>query len=121
MPTPVACLLKRPLMTFNFDRNGAMGSSVWLSSISAPDPFAHHRLGLMPFPMKRAAKRLGKRCGAPPATGSSPQTGIDSSQGRAMAVPTPRRTVRRERRGLFDVIEETLSVESRPAGECVLA
>ena len=32
----------------------------------------------------------------PSAAGAEPQTGIDSSQGRAIATPTPRRNVRRE-------------------------
>src|SRR5262245_55438328 len=107
MPTPVACLLKSPLMTLSLFLNGAMGSRVWLNSISDPAPFAHQRLGLIPFPIKRAAKRLGKASGAPPATGPSPHTGIDSSHGSAMATPTPRRTVRREMRGELDTINQS--------------
>src|SRR6185436_4306904 len=104
MPTCVAFLLNRPLTTLSLDLNGASGSSVLLSSISALAPLAHQLLGLMPFPMKRAAKRVGSFSGfvassAPSValdTGSAPQTEIDSNQGRAMATPTPRRTVRRE-------------------------
>ena len=60
MPTPVAFLLKSPEMTFSFARNGSMGSSDLLSSMSLPAPLADQCLGLIPLPMKRAANRCGK-------------------------------------------------------------
>src|SRR5215510_477623 len=93
MPTPVACLLKRPVMKFIFVLNGALGSRLLPNCMSAPAPLAHQCFELMPLPMKRAAKRLGN---GPSAAAGLPQTGMDSSQGRAMATPTPRRKVRRE-------------------------
>src|SRR5258706_4069595 len=96
MPTPVACLLNRPVMKFIFAFNGAIGSRLLPSSIPAPDPFAHQCCELMPLPMNNAAKRLGNGPGVPSFAGAAPQTGIDSSHGRAMATPTPRRNLRRE-------------------------
>src|SRR5438105_777779 len=90
MPTPVACLLNNPDTTFILDRNGAIGSRLLLSSMSEPEPFAHQFLGLTPLPMNSAANRRGAA-----AAGSAPQTGSDSSQGRAIVTPTPRSIVRR--------------------------
>ena len=58
----------------------------------------------MPLPMNKVAKRFGKGPGVPAFAGAAPQTGIDSSQGRDIATPTPRRKARRE-------------VRKRPAGE----
>src|SRR5436305_1207518 len=51
----------------------------------------------MPQAMNKVAKRFGHGIGLPLTTGRSPQTGIDSSQGRDIATPAPRRKVRRER------------------------
>src|SRR5438445_6336664 len=95
MPTPVACLLNRPETTLSRERNGASGSRLLLSSMSAPDPLADQLLGLMPLPMKRAAKRFGGAAGGAPEGASPPQPERDSSQGRAMVTPTPRRRARR--------------------------
>src|SRR5262245_26400277 len=98
MPTPVACLLNRPEMTLSRGRNSDRGSRLLLSSMSEPDPLAHQCLGLMPLPMNRAAKRWGGEEVAD--DDLLPQTGSDSSQGRAMVTPTPVRKVRRV--GVFD-------------------
>src|SRR5262249_23024771 len=95
MPTPVACLLNRPETTFSLVLNGAIGWKLLLNSISAPAPSAHQWFGLMPLPMNRAANRLGNVCEVAVESGSTPHTGIDSSQGRAIATPAPRSTVRR--------------------------
>ena len=61
--------------------------------MSAPDPFAHHCVGLTPLPMNRNASRLGAVAAA---IGSAPHTGIDSSHGSAMTTPVPRRNMRRD-------------------------
>ena len=63
--------------------------------MSAPEPFAHQFFGLMPLPMNRAANRLGVAEGRVPEAVSLPQTGSDSSQGRAIVTPTPFSNVRR--------------------------
>src|SRR5262245_42876530 len=62
-----------------------------------PDPFAHQWSGLIPLPMNRTANRLGNGVGSPAGAASAapPQTGIDSSHGRAIPTPAPRRMVRR--------------------------
>src|SRR5437773_8708327 len=96
MPTPVACLLKRPVTKFILVLSGAIGSRLLPNSMSAPDPFAHQCFELTPLPINNAAKRLGNGPGVSFVTGAAPQTGIDSSQGSAMATPVPRRNVRRE-------------------------
>src|SRR5947209_2729458 len=96
MPTPVAWWLKRPSTTLIFDLRGASGSRHLPSSIAPPEPFAHQWGGLTPQPMYRAANRFGQGSGTSPATVAEPQTGTDSSQGRAMVTPTPRRNVRRD-------------------------
>src|SRR5262245_33738311 len=96
MPTPVAFLLKRPVMKFILAFSGAIGSRLLPSCMSVPAPLAHQWLALMPQPMNKAAKRLGHGAGTPPFGGAEPQTGIDSSHGRAIVTPTPRRNVRRE-------------------------
>src|SRR5262245_20040621 len=97
MPTPVACLLNRPEITFSFVLNGANGSRLLLNSISWPTPLAHQWLGLIPLPMKSAANRLGGLGANSAATGSLLQTGTDSSQGKPIVTPAPRRNMRRER------------------------
>src|SRR5580765_7221394 len=48
----------------------------------------------MPLPINTAANRCGKRRGA--AAESTPHTGRDSSQGKAITTPAPRRKVLRE-------------------------
>src|SRR6266702_1771291 len=83
-------------MTFKRGRSGFNGSRLLLNSMSAPEPFAHQFLGLMPLPMNRAARRWGGVEAGVPEAALVPQTGIDSSQGRAMLTPTPVRKVRRE-------------------------
>src|SRR5579862_8431653 len=95
MPWPVAALLNRPSMTLILCFNGSSGDKVLLSFMSAPEPSALQLFSLMPLPMNMTPKRFGKTVGAV----GSPNTGSDSSQGRATATPAPRRTVRREMRG----------------------
>src|SRR5262245_16775451 len=76
----------------------------------APSPFAHHSRLWKPLPEKRQAKRTG---GSDEAFFgfSSPQTESDSSQGRAIETPRPRRKVRRERSDLGAVM--VISVRHR--------
>jgi hypothetical protein len=62
----------------------------------APEPFAHQWSELMPQAMNRAANRFGHAAGESPVMGAAPQTGTDSSHGRAIVTPTPRRNIRRE-------------------------
>src|SRR5690349_10155086 len=50
----------------------------------------------MPLPMNITAKRLGKGPAAPAVSAAAPQTGIDSSHGRAMVTPAPRRKILRD-------------------------
>src|SRR6266508_2912420 len=95
MPTPVACLLNNPETTFNRGRSEANGWRLLLSCMSAPDPLAPQFFGLMPLPMNSAAKRLGCTAGEVREVASLPPTGIDSSHGRPIVTPTPRRNVRR--------------------------
>src|SRR2546422_3417198 len=83
-------------MKFILVFNGAIGCKLGPNSISAPEFLAHQCRELIPFPMNRAAKRLGNGPGAPPTAGAVPHTGMDSSQGRAIATPTPRRNALRE-------------------------
>src|SRR5579871_1250564 len=97
MPTPVAFLLNRPVRTFSLDLKPARGSRLLLRAMSGPVPLAHQWFGLTPLPMKSVANRLGN-AGTLLVAASLPHTGMDSSQGRAMATPTPRRTVRRSMR-----------------------
>src|SRR5438552_3358486 len=98
MPTPVACLLKSPVMKFIFVFNGSIDCRLLPNSISAPEPLAHQCCELIPLPMNNAAKRFGNGLDAASRAGPAPQTGIDSSHGSAIATPTPRRNVRREAR-----------------------
>src|SRR5690349_20767827 len=81
-----------------------MGSSGWRvlpRTIAAPLPVEVQEGGLMPLPMNTTAKRFGNApapgiaAAAPAAAGASPNTDMDSSHGRAMVTPTPRRKVRR--------------------------
>src|SRR5579884_4504274 len=95
MPTPVAFLLNRPLTTLIFPFNGAIGSRQGPSRMSAPEPLAHHCVGLPPQPMNRAANRFGHGA-VPPADALAPHAGIDSSHGRAIVTPAPRRNIRRD-------------------------
>src|SRR3954467_10331052 len=108
MPTPTAGRLNRPLITFNFVLNGASGSSVLPKDISAPAPFAHQCLLLMPLPMNTAAKRCGYRregtggVSGPAGDGegepvdSRARSGSESKNGSAISTPAPRRERRRE-------------------------
>src|SRR5436305_13503571 len=95
MPTPVACLLNRPEMTFKRDRREASGSRLLLSCMSAPEPFAHQFLGLMPLHMNRAANRCGCHEGEVREADSLPPYGIDSRQGRPIVNTKPVRNVSR--------------------------
>src|SRR5688572_5468164 len=99
MPTPVALLLNSPVTKFILCLSFSMGARLLPSSIWDPEPLADQWSALMPQPMKTAAKRLGGRLAA--AAGTSPQTAVDSSHGRAIATPAPRRKVRRERAARF--------------------
>src|SRR5271166_6444407 len=95
MPTPVACLLNKPEMTFSRGRSEDKGWRLLLNSMSEPEPLADQFLGLMPLPMNKTANRWG---GAEPAARdarSLPHIGMDSSQGRAIVTPRPRSRVRR--------------------------
>src|SRR3954470_12839999 len=95
IPCPVAALLNRPSMTLVFAFSGSNGASDSLNSIVAPDPLAHQRPGLMPVPMKSTAKRRG--CAAVVAAEAElmPKPDSDSSHGKAMVTPAPRRKVLR--------------------------
>src|ERR1700687_2225606 len=95
MTWPVAALLNSPSMTLILCFSGSRGDKVLLSFMSAPEPSALQLFSLMPLPMNMTPKRFGKT--VRPA--GSPNTGSDSSQGRATATPAPRRTARREMRG----------------------
>src|ERR1700719_2714376 len=94
MPWPVAALLNRPSITLILCFSGSSGDSVLLSFMSAPEPSALQLFSLRPLPMNMTPKRFGKTVGAV----GSPNTGSDSSQGRATAAPAPRSTARREMR-----------------------
>ena len=86
-------------MTLSLVRSGASGWRLWLSCISAPAPFAHQWLPLMPLPMNSAAKRFGKAADGSKSGAAgvrAPHTRIDSSQGSAIATPAPRNRVRRD-------------------------
>ena len=48
MPTPVACLLNRPLMTLSLAFSGASGSRLWPSSIVRAGALGPPVVGLMP-------------------------------------------------------------------------
>src|SRR6185503_705741 len=91
MPTRVNAFLNYLFFYLNRPLSGSIGARLRPSSISAPDPLAHHSVGLTPFPMNRIASRLGAA-----AVGSAPQTGSDSSQGSAITTPVPRRKRRRD-------------------------
>src|SRR5262245_58490368 len=95
MPTPVAFLLNSRLTTLILVFSFSSGSRLLPSSMSAPAPLAQKWLPLIPHPMNRAANRLGSGASEPFVTVSAPQTGTDSSHGRAIVTPTPRRKVRR--------------------------
>src|SRR5262245_3220154 len=90
MPMPTDIRLNRPLMTLIFFFNGSSGASVLPNFIASPLPRDHQWFPLMPFPINRTAKRFGNAdadCAGPP------QAGNDSSHGRHIVTPTPRRTV----------------------------
>src|SRR3954470_4031032 len=90
----VVCVMNNTEITISRGRGEDKGSRLLLSSMSAPEPFAHQFLGLMPLPMNRAANRLG--CvDCAPVTDSALPKGSDSSQGNAIVTPTPRSRVRR--------------------------
>src|SRR5205085_905281 len=67
------------------------------NSSPRPSSLAHHSLRWKPLPQNSAANRTGGSEEALRGAPSSPQTGDDSSHGRAIDTPTPRRNVRRER------------------------
>ncbi len=104
MPPINASWLYSPRRNSNFSRKGRSGSSTLPSSILAPSPLAHHSLLWKPLPENRQANRTGGS-EERPLDLSSPQTGIDSSHGRAMVTPRPRRKVRRERGWVILVVE----------------
>src|SRR6476661_1759409 len=97
IPCPVAALLNRPSMTLIFVLSGSNGARDSLSSIPAPDPFAHHRPGLMPVPMNSTAKRWGGGAlVAAEADELRPKPDSDSSHGRPIVTPAPRSMVLRD-------------------------
>src|SRR3954449_10090313 len=95
IPCPVAALLKRPSITLIFALSGSNGASDSLNSIVAPDPLAHQRPGLMPVPMKSTAKRCGCTAVVAAEAELRPKPDRDSSHGKAMVTPAPRRNVLR--------------------------
>src|SRR5215510_11066387 len=90
MPIPTDILLNRPLMTLIFFFNGSSGASVLPSFIASPFPRDHQWFPLTPLPINSTANRFGN-AGADFA--GPPQTGNDSSHGRHIVTPAPRRTV----------------------------
>jgi hypothetical protein len=93
MPTPVAaCVVEETFDVVELALSGSIGARLRPSSMSAPDPLAHHSVGLTPLPMNRNASRLGE---AAAAVGWAPQTDTDSSHGSAITTPVPRRKRRR--------------------------
>src|SRR5262249_44852119 len=96
IPTPVEGLLKSPLMTLSWFRNGSRGWRLLLNSIVAPSPFAHQWFGLIPVPINWTTNRFGGKLDAFAPSVVAPQTGRDSSHGKAMTTPAPRRKMRRE-------------------------
>src|SRR5437868_581300 len=82
-------------MTFILVLNGAIGSRTEPSSIVAPEPFAYQFGKLTPQAMNKAAKRFGTGAGNPAVTEVAPHTGMDSSHGRVIVTPMPRRNARR--------------------------
>src|SRR5579884_2672922 len=100
MPWPVASLLNSPLMTFTLDLTGSSGSKHLPSSSDAPSPLAHQFGRLTPLPMNMTANRLANWTAAAPSVeaASAPppiRPASDSSHGKAIVTPTPRRKVRR--------------------------
>src|SRR5262249_42717183 len=79
-------------MTLIFFFNGSSGASVLPSFIVSPLPRDHQWLPLMPFPINSTANRFGN-CAADTDRAGLPQAGNDSSHGRHIATPAPRRTV----------------------------
>jgi hypothetical protein len=78
-------------MTLTFCLSGSSGASVLPSFMAAPEPSALQWSSLMPFPRNITAKRLGNAEG----DGVSASAWSDSSQGKAMVQPAPRRIARR--------------------------
>src|SRR3954469_18666311 len=95
IPCPVAALLNRPSMTLIFALSGSSGANDSLSSIPAPVPLAHQRPGLMPVPMNNTAKRWGGPEVVAAEAELIPKPESDSSHGKAMVTPAPRRNVLR--------------------------
>src|SRR4051794_29507389 len=95
IPCPVAALLKRPSMTLIFALSGSNGARDSLNSIAAPVPFAHQRPGLMPVPMNSTAKRWGCAAVVAAEAAAMPKPDSDSSHGKPMVTPAPRRKVLR--------------------------
>src|SRR5215510_6815093 len=77
-------------MTLILFFNGSSGASVLPSFIASPLPRDHQWLPLMPFPINSTANRFGN---ADTDCAGLPQAGNDSSHGRHIVTPTPRRTV----------------------------
>src|SRR5690242_1001184 len=74
--------------------------------MSPPEPSALQWSSLIPLPRKTTANRLGKADG----DGVSAKAFRDSSHGSATAQPAPRRTVRRENRGLELLLESGIKL-----------
>ena len=95
MPTPVACLLNRPLTTLILVLSGASGSRHGPAPSSSPEPLAHQLVRVDAAAHEQRGEPLRAAARHAPAIAAAPQTGTDSSQGRAIVTPTPRRKVRR--------------------------
>src|SRR5947209_7497836 len=101
MPRPMAPLLKRPWITLILLFNGSRGESVLLSFMPSPDPSLPHWSSLTPQPRKITPKRFGNA----PAPAVAALAANDSSHGRAMVTPAPRRIARRAIRWEEDFVE----------------
>src|SRR5436305_1577221 len=121
MPTPVACLLNRPLTTLILPRRSLSGWRLRPSSIPSPEPFAHQCSGLIPQPMNSAANRFGHGAGTPPAIGALPleaagegRAGVDGMAAEVEGSPLPDRAVALE--GQADRVEPLVAPGARPVG-----
>src|SRR5947199_3968603 len=85
-------------MLLIFPLIGSNGASDLPSSIASAVPLAHQWGGLIPLPMNITAKRLGNAAVAPASAADAEpisRSASDSSQGKAIVTPTPRRNVLR--------------------------
>ena len=95
MPHPRALGLYSPRIKRSFSLNDSSGASTRPNSNWPSDSLAHQCFLTNPLPAKTQANRTGGSLDELKAV-SSPYADIDSSQGRAMLAPKPRRIVRRD-------------------------